>query len=56
MTRDLVGVVMGRRPADLVIRNGRWVNVCSGEVIAHTDIAILGVPHRLLWPRCQFDG
>ena len=42
MTRDLVGVVMGRRPADLVIRNGRWVNVCSGEVIAHTDIAILG--------------
>jgi len=33
---------MGRRPADLVIRDGRWVNVCSGEIIEHTDIAILG--------------
>ncbi len=33
---------MGRQPADLVIRNGRWVNVCSGEIIDHTDIAILG--------------
>jgi adenine deaminase len=42
VTRDLVEVVMGRRPADLVIRDGRWVNVCSGEIIDHTDIAILG--------------
>ena len=42
VTRDLVDVVMGRRPADLVIRNGRWVNVCSGEIIERTDIAILG--------------
>jgi len=33
---------MGRRPADLVIRDGRWMNVCSGEIIEHTDIAILG--------------
>jgi adenine deaminase len=33
---------MGRRPADVVIRDGRWVNVCSGEVIERTDIAILG--------------
>jgi len=41
-TRELVAVVMGRRPADLVIRNGRWVNVCSGEIIEHTDIAVLG--------------
>lgn len=41
-TRDLVAVVMGRCPADLVIRDGRWVNVCSGEIIEHTDIAILG--------------
>jgi len=32
---------MGRRPADLVIHDGRWVNVCSGEIIEHTDIAIL---------------
>lgn len=33
---------MNRRAADLVIRDGRWINVCSGEIIDHTDIAILG--------------
>lgn len=37
---ELVDVAMGRIPADLVIRNGRWVNVYSGEIIAHTDIAV----------------
>ena len=42
MARDLVDVVMNRRAADLVIRNGRWVNVCSGEIIDHTDIAVSG--------------
>jgi len=42
MTRDLVAVAAGRRPADLVIRNGCWVNVCSGELIEETTIAILG--------------
>ncbi|MCO5056612.1 MAG: adenine deaminase [Rhizobiaceae bacterium] len=36
----LVEVATGRRKADLVVRNGRWVNVHSGEVIAATDIAI----------------
>jgi adenine deaminase len=36
----LVDVAMGRRPADMVVRNGRWVNVHSGEVIAGTDVAI----------------
>ncbi|MEF2554177.1 adenine deaminase [Aurantimonas sp. A2-1-M11] len=36
----LVDVAMGRRPADLVIRDARWVNVHSGEIIAHTDIAV----------------
>ena len=30
----------GRKPADLVIRNGRWVNVHSGEIIAGIDLAI----------------
>ena len=38
----LVDVATGRAPADLVIRNGRWVNVHSGEVIPGTDIAIAG--------------
>lgn len=41
MTRDLVAVATGRRPADLVVRNGRWVNVHSGEVIESTDVAIV---------------
>jgi len=39
---SLVDVATGRRPADLVVRNGRWVNVYSGEVIPATDIAISG--------------
>jgi len=31
---------MGRQTADTVIRNGRWVNVHSGEILPHTDVAI----------------
>jgi adenine deaminase len=31
---------MGRLPADLVIRDGRWVCVQSGEIVPHTDIAV----------------
>lgn len=42
MASRLVDVASGRAPADLVVRNGRWVNVHSGEVIAGTDIAIAG--------------
>ncbi len=37
----LVEVAMGRRPADLVIKNGRWVCVQTGEVIPNTDLAIV---------------
>ena len=37
----LVDVATGRRPADLVVRNGRWVNVHSGEVIPGIDLAIM---------------
>lgn len=39
-TRHLVDVAMGREPADVVIRKGRWVSVQSGEIIPNTDIAI----------------
>jgi adenine deaminase len=39
-TRKLVDVAMGREPADLVIRDGRWVCVQSGEIVDNTDIAI----------------
>ena len=38
--KDLVDVAMGRKAATMVIRNGRWVNVHSGEILPHTDVAI----------------
>lgn len=40
VTKTLVDVAMGREPADLVIRDGQWVCVQSGEIIPHTDLAI----------------
>ena len=42
MTQDLVAVAMGRQPADMVICNGRWVNVHSGEILPGTDVAVRG--------------
>lgn len=36
----LVDVAAGRAPADLVIRNGQWVNVHTREVLPAHDIAI----------------
>ncbi len=36
----LVAVAAGREPADLVVTDGRWVNVHSGEIIPGTDVAI----------------
>ncbi|MHC1739980.1 MAG: adenine deaminase [Anaerolineaceae bacterium] len=39
--RELVDCAMGRLPADLVIRNGKWVCVQTGEIISNTDIAVL---------------
>ena len=41
LTRSLVDVAMGRKPADLVIRKGQWVSVQSGEIIPDTDIAVV---------------
>ena len=40
VARRLIDVAMGRAQADTVIRNGRWVNVHSGEIIPNTDIVI----------------
>jgi adenine deaminase len=39
--RSLVDCAMGRVPAELVIRNGVWVCVQTGELIPHTDIAMI---------------
>lgn len=41
LTQLLIDVAMGRAPADLVIRNGKWVSVQSGEIIPRTDVAIV---------------
>src|SRR4030065_925823 len=41
-SKTLVDVAMGRAPADLIIRNGRWVGVQSGEILLNTDVAIKG--------------
>ncbi|MBI3151502.1 MAG: adenine deaminase [Chloroflexi bacterium] len=41
LTCALVDVAMGRAPADLLIRGGKWVSVQSGEIVANTDVAIV---------------
>lgn len=41
LRRSLVDVAMGRKPADLVVRHGQWVCVQSGEIIPHTDVAVV---------------
>jgi adenine deaminase len=42
LAADLINVAMGRKPADTVVRNARWVNVHSGEIIPNIDIAVSG--------------
>lgn len=41
ISQTLVDVAMGRKPADLVVRGGRWISVQSGEIIPDTDIAVV---------------
>lgn len=40
LERSLVDVAMGRLPADLVVRGGRWVCVQTGEIVPDTDVAV----------------
>jgi adenine deaminase len=54
MTRHLVDVAMGRAPADLVLRRGRWVCVQSGEVVDETDVAIAGDRIAFVGPDASF--
>ncbi len=42
LSQRLVDVSMGRAPADLIVRDGRWVCVQTGEIIDHTDVAVVG--------------
>lgn len=41
-SQQLVDVAMGRRPADLMLRGGRWVSVQTGEVVDSIDVAVAG--------------
>jgi len=40
ITMELADVAMGRRRADMVIKNGTLVNVNTKELLEHTDVAI----------------
>ncbi|MGH2582238.1 MAG: adenine deaminase [Anaerolineales bacterium] len=40
--KNLIDVAAGREPADLVIKQGTWVCVQTGELIPETDAAIQG--------------
>ncbi|MBN2502757.1 MAG: adenine deaminase [Anaerolineales bacterium] len=39
--KRLIDVAMGRMPAEMVIRDGQWVCVQSGEILPHTDVAVV---------------
>ncbi len=41
VTKILADVAMGRRPAELVIKNTTLVNVCTAELLNNTDIAVV---------------
>ncbi len=40
VTKDLVDVAMGRKEAELVIKNAKLVNVCTHEILDNTMVAI----------------
>lgn len=40
VTQDIVATAMGREPADLIIRNGRLVNVNVGRIQEGMDVAV----------------
>ena len=53
LATSLINVAAGRATADMVIKNGRWVNVHSGEIIAATDIAITGGRFAYVGPNAK---
>lgn len=40
VTRQLSATAAGREPADLVMKDARLVNVCTGEILPHMDVAV----------------
>ncbi|XOQ48473.1 MAG: adenine deaminase [Eubacteriales bacterium] len=39
-SQTLAAVAQGRQPAETVIRNAKLINVCTGEILPDTDVAI----------------
>jgi adenine deaminase len=39
-SKSLVDVALGRRKADLLVKDGRLVNVFTGEILEHTGVAV----------------
>jgi adenine deaminase len=39
-TQDLAAVAMGQKPADLILRNGKLVDVCTARIRENCDIAV----------------
>ncbi len=40
ITRDLAAVAMGQKPADLILRNGKLVDVCTARIKENCDLAV----------------
>jgi adenine deaminase len=40
ITRDLAAVAMGRKPADLILRKGNLVDVCTAKIKENCDLAV----------------
>ena len=53
-SQKLAAVAGGREDADLVIKNGRWVNVHTAEIIPDTDLAISQGRIAYIGPDAQF--
>jgi adenine deaminase len=51
---QLVDVAMGRARADMLITNGRWVNVHSGEIIPGTSVAIVAGRFAAIGPDLDY--
>jgi adenine deaminase len=52
--RSLIDVATGRAPADLLVRNGRWVNVHSGEILPGHDVAIIAGRFAAIGPDLSY--
>ncbi len=40
ITRELAAIAMGQIPADLILKNGKLVDVCTARILENCDIAV----------------